>query len=254
MSRVMIWIKTAFYFFASFKGSKKAKYLDFQKTVEFIIKDKISLIRFGDGEFNIIGKKDIHYQNHSLELENELKGIIENYNNNNINSNYLLCMPRYFFESSGYEIAKKRVFVSSWSFSRYLFNKKFDKNLIYGDSFVFSKGNEQIYEKIWSDQRISNVIFVHNKIEYGEKFALKYSKNVTNIEIPDSNAFEYKDEIINDIYKNLQGNKEILVIISAGPLGKVLVKELSEDDIWAIDTGHCWDDPLISVNKNCEVS
>lgn len=253
MNRVVIWVKTAFYFFVSYKGSRKAKYLDFQKTVEFIIKNKISLIRFGDGEFNIIGGKDIHYQNHSLELEKQLKGIIDNYNTN-IDTNYLLCMPRYFFESSGYEIAKKRVFVSSWSFSRYLFNKNFDQHVTYGDSFLFSKGNEKIYEKIWLDQRISNVIFVHNQTKYGEKFALKYSKNVTNITIPKANAFESKDKIINEIFKKLHGNKETLVIISGGPMGKVLVKELSEKNIWAIDTGHCWDDPLISVNKDGEVS
>lgn len=35
-----------------------------------------------------------------------------------------------------------------------------------------------------------------------------------------------------------------MVLISAGPCGKVIVFRLKNVGVQVIDTGHCWDDPL----------
>jgi hypothetical protein len=214
------------------------------ETKENVINSKKSIIRFGDGEFNIIGGKNVHYQVHSIELENELNQIIQQYINNPSNVDYIVCMPRDFFKVHGFRIMHKRLYISSWAYSRYIFKNKYDREISYGDAFMFARGNENIYKEIWKNENVKNIVFVHNNEKYAKKFENKYSIKTESVVIPESNSFEVKDSILADIIKKAAGKEELLVLISAGPCAKYLVKELSKRKIWAIDTGHCWDDPL----------
>lgn len=244
--KIFTFIKLIYYFLLSFKGNKISKFLDPGKTVDIILQQHKSVIRFGDGEFNILDKKNVSYQIYSKSLRIELQKCIDFYIDNEMNVSYILCMPREFLNCSGMKILHSVQYFKSWSFSRYYFNKKYDKAITYGDAFLFSNENINYYDKIWKNGEVTEIVFIHNDKKYADRFSDKYKKKVYFISIPDQNSFEIIDDIILKVKNviNKHNKLHMMVLISAGPCGKIIVRRLSEYGIWAIDTGHCWDSPL----------
>lgn len=243
VNKLRIWSKLLKHYIVSFNGSK-AKILDSQETVDLALKENKSIIRMGDGEFNLLEGKDIHYQVASKKLIDDFKGLICAYQNNQEESRYILCVPKFFMQCSGLKLAKKRVWLSSWAYSRYKFIKDFNQDIIYGDAFLFAQGNENIYKQLW-EGKYENCIFVHNDRKFSNDFESKYKINTHFIEVPNQNAYAYLEEIYVNIIDTLNDLKKesTIVLISAGPAAKILVAKLC-DKVKVIDTGHCWDQPL----------
>ncbi len=227
----------------AYKCCIKSRIISSEETARLVIENKKSVIRFGDGEFFLLNGNSIHFQSHSRELANYLYNIVNDYRSNK--NLYLLCMPKHYFECKGIEIMKNRVVFRSWVRPRFMFKKMYDKESIeYGDAFLFAEKNRKIYEKIWNRNTIKTVIFVHNNQIYADRFSNIYGKTVYFLKVPSENAFEKVDAIMDDILKLYYKYNSDIVLISAGPCAKILVWNLSKKGIWAIDTGHCWDDPI----------
>ena len=245
--RVIIWAKVSMCYFLTFPGIKSSIYSP-EETVKLLLGGK-SLIRFGDGEFGIYRKNNIHYQKWSSELNECFKEIKQNYEAAGKNCEYILAVPKKFMTINGFQLAKKRVYVSSWAQSRYDFKKNFRHDLSYGDSFLFEKKNKEIYSQLWNNENCPlNVIFVHNSESYANLFRDTYHKKTVFVQCPRQNAFEVIDDLENEIMENIEENRwnsrNVMLTISAGPAGKVLVYRFSKKGYWCIDAGHCWDDPL----------
>jgi len=245
INRVIIWIKTIMYYLLSIKSNRKSTIMTIEETINYIKRTRRSVIRLGDGEFNILNGKSIHYQNHSPKLSDQLQQIINEYIENYPNIDYLLCMPKEYLTPNGFRFILNRKLISSWAYSRFVFKKKYDLDIEYGNSFIFGRGNELIYSNIWNSPDVTRVIFVHNSKSYGEIFNERYNIETKTIVIPEKNAFDSIEKTYLSIKENIDDFDKTLVLISAGPSAKVLTWKLSKDGIWAIDTGHCWDDPLI---------
>lgn len=248
--RVKIWMSVLKSFLGSFFGVD-GQYLDVESTVFAISKGR-SLIRFGDGEFGIYRQKDIHYQQWSPELRTAFEAIKHDYEIDSARCPYLLAVPRRFLCVSGFQLMKKRVYVSSWAESRYDFKKSFRRDIPYGDAFLFEKNNREVYSKIWNNPDCpANVIFIHNSGEYANHFADTYHKNVSFIQCPPREAFAMIDELESRVMTLIADSgwttKDVMLTISAGPAGKVLIYRLSKRGYWCIDAGHCWDDPLEGI-------
>lgn len=242
MRRLKVWLCVLKHFFLSINCNKKAILLNSEQTVQIAKEKSLSIIRLGDGEFNILNEKSIRYQKFSPELKKQLYDIIETYIKHGGECKYLLCMPNEFLRCNGLKLMYKRAWVSSWAFTRYFFKKFFDVNITYGDAFLFAKGNESIYSTLWSNYE--NIIFVHNSVTYSDKFSKLYCKKSYFVKVPTENAYAEIEGIYNEILKYANNLQNFIVLISAGPCAKILVKKLSERGIIAIDTGHCWDFPL----------
>ncbi len=250
MFRIKIWLRVIFSLILTF-GGVKSNILSAEETVEEILKNNRSLIRFGDGEFGIYKGKDIHYQKHSAELEKAFIKIKETFEETNVNCPFLLAVPKKYMQCSGFELCKKRVLVSSWSEARRFFKKNFNLSLCYGDAFLFEKINNQIYSRLWnSDLNKKSVIFIHNNEEYARQFEEKYLRKCFFVQCPSKNAFEelerLQSDVLNIIAKNSLKKEQVQIVVSAGPAGKVLAYGLSMQGYHCIDAGHCWDDPLES--------
>lgn len=248
--RIGIWFKVIIAFLFSFCGSKKKIYSP-EETVEKIVEGK-SLIRFGDGEFGIFHEKDIHYQKWSPELKETFVKIKEDFETLGEDCPYLLAVPQKFMKVNGFQLMKKRVYVSCWAQARYDFQKEYRADREYGDAFLFEKKNKEIYSKIWNNESCPpNVIFVHNSKDCARFFAETYQKNVVHVACSAKNAFEnlasIEKEILATIKKNDWKNQDVMLVISAGPAGKVLVYRFSKMGYQGIDAGHCWDEPLENI-------
>lgn len=161
-------------------------------------------------------------------------------------------MPKDFFECKGIKLFKNKKYLYSWAFSRYYLIKKVDyKNKVYGDSFSFAKQNKKIYKKIFETDKVNRIILVHNNVKYSESFKEIYHKKIVEfVQIPSKNSFQRIETIYKEIIEKVNNQKEnTLVLISAGPTGKILVEKLGKEDVWAIDTGHCFDEPLNIMKK-----
>lgn len=67
--KIITIINVLYSFLISYKGSKNAKFIDADETVDLILKKRLSLIRYGDGEFNCICGRDVHYQKFDRKLQ-----------------------------------------------------------------------------------------------------------------------------------------------------------------------------------------
>lgn len=245
--RIIIWIKLIFCYVSSFFGTK-ARILNSQETIDYLIQNNKSIIRLGDGEFNFYLKKDIHYQKWNLDLFNDLKQIKDRFENNYIDCEYILAVPYTFFKKNGFFLAKKRVYVSSWSFSRYIFKKNFKiDNIFYGDSFLFSQNNKSYKDKLFNNNK--DAIFIHNNKIYADNFAQVYNRKTYFIKCQSKEAYSDKDSLLSEVRKCILENnlekRKLDIIISAGPAGKSIAYYLCIEGYRCLDTGHCWDEPLI---------
>ena len=231
-----------YYGICAIQCNRHAFFLDADETVKLILKYKRSLIRLGDGEFNILNGKSVFYQDYSLQLKDDLKKVIDEYLENK--SNYILCMPGIFLNINIFKLTFKQF--KSWAFSRYYFKHHYDLDIEYGDSFVFSKSNERIYELLWKDNSIKKIVFVHNNVNYANLFQEKYSKEVNFIKVNDKNSYNDIEDIEYNIISSIPENDKdnYMILISSGPSAKIIISHLSQIGYWCIDAGHCWDDPL----------
>lgn len=248
--RIAAWCRVIYSLLTTF-GGVKSNIVGPEETLKELQKGR-SLIRFGDGEFGIYRNRDIHYQKWSQELKNEFEEIKRDYEMDAGNCPYLLAVPQRFLAVSGWRLMKKRVYVSSWAESRRQFKKTFRRDIVYGDSFFFEKKNKAIYGEIWKGENAPrNVVFVHNSAECAQAFRDTYQKQVEHVACPPKDAFESVDaleqEILSRIADNGWTSKDVMITISAGPAGKVLVYRLSKQGYHCVDAGHCWDDPLEGI-------
>lgn len=243
-NKFFLYLKSIVQYIAAFSGAKNSIFITQEDMIDFIVKNNLSLIRFGDGEFCILERKDIHYQCYSKELAICLDNIIKEYIDSCGASRYCVGMPSFWLKVNALFLLKKRVYFSCWTHTRYFFKKRYDKNVVYTDAFLFKRNNEAVYEKLWVNKGIQKIIFVHNDKKYALDFERKYGITTVFVQIPYINAFESKDEILKNILAYSDRNQNQLILVSAGPCGKVLVYELCNMGFRAIDTGHCWDNPL----------
>lgn len=217
----------------------KIKIIKDDEMVDYVKKNNLSIIRYGDGEFRIIeSKKGIHYQDFNQKLCDEMEELFYNYSND---SKYLLSVPYFFNESIKWYKKMPYSFTSCFAKCRLFFRKKYNKNMIYGDAFLFKKGNKKIYEELWKNER--NLILIHNDIKWAKSLEKEYNIKVDFIEIPKRNAYDEIDNIQNKI-KKLNKDKKTKVLISAGPMSKALIYRLAKEGYIIYDTGHCFDEPL----------
>lgn len=245
---IFSYLRTIYMFVASLVCVKNARFYDSRETVNQIINGKKSLIRFGDGEFDIIEGKSIHYQSYDASLAAELDAIIKEYISGELN-NLLVGMPIIMLIPNGIYFMLSRKLVSCRAHVRYFFKKYYDKKCIYADALIFRKGMENYYSQIWNSEKFDKVVFVHNDRKYADKLEQQIKKECIFVQVPAKNAYSNCSEIVKRIVSIVKKDKNntYIVLISAGPCGKILGYRLHQNGMWVIDTGHCWDEPLEMV-------
>ncbi len=207
-----------------------------EESLDLLIKSKKSLIRYGNGESEILLGGDMPTHNHYEELEKGLIEIIENYSEN---SNYLLALTNWCLTKNVFQLqnSPKRRMYRIWRFMRYDFwkFKMGKKNMPYLETDMFRVGPVGLpYEKIaliWKD--IKNIIILNNNPEYVKWFREKNpNHNVFHIEIPDKNTFEVIDDIQNRTLQTIKENNlpenDLAIMVSAGPCSNIICYNLCE--------------------------
>jgi glycosyltransferase family protein len=213
------------------------------ETLNKILQDKCSLVRFGDGEFGVMNGSRINYQNRSSELAMRLKEVITS----NM-PNLLIGLPDCFGSLDGY-LPQTIDFWRKWmSRKRAMAYSCLDMNRVYYNAFfsrVYMQSNKtdehyrycgRYYEKIkkiWAGRDV--VICEGESTRFGMfNDLLTGAKSISRILCPARSAFDKYDAIVS-AFDGISTNT--LVLAALGPTATVLAYDLCRKGYQTIDIG-----------------
>jgi hypothetical protein len=222
--------------------------LDADASFQMLLQTGKSLIRFGNGESEIMAGSGMGTQEYHKDLRDELMEVIQNYSPS---SNYLLALTNWQLRKSVDELkatpGKKAYYI--WRFMRYLY-WKLDMNKInmpFLEADMFRTGpvglSKEYIKKLWADR--SNIIIVYNNEEKVELFKKEHAdKRIFFIRIPDKNFFftlsKTQNEIIDLIKEYNLDRNDLVVLVAGGPGANILCYNLcqKDDKILCYDMGN----------------
>ena len=208
-----------------------------EETIDYILQNKCSVSRNGDGEIFLMRGRRIDFQESNPRLSELMKRALSE-----SNAQYLPCIIDVFrkdYKPSPY-------YRTHLLHYRYYWYKFTNSKVMYGDAgitrfygspkdAVRAKETVESLRRIW-DKR--NILIVE-----GEKSRLGIGNDlfdnaivIRRILAPSINAFSRYDEIKQVTENN--SDKDTLILLALGPTATALAYELYKDGYWAIDIGH----------------
>jgi Domain of unknown function (DUF1792). len=207
-----------------------------------IIEHKCSLCRFGDGEFEIIRKKErAWFQNVDDDLALRLLEVL-----NSDNPNILIGIADNFGSLEAYtEEAADAIRNYLHGDTRDEVLKLINQDRIYYDAYVsrpyymykdkgYAKKIFDIFKQIWENRSLLIVEGQFSRVGVGNDL-FENAREIRRILCPEKNAFSKYEEIVSTVYKRIRYNE--LVLVSLGPTATVLTYDLACRGIQAIDIG-----------------
>ena len=223
------------------------------ETLDILHNTNKSLVRFGDGEFEIIQNKNIGFQNKNVHLANRLEEILYSKK-----ENVLIAIPRVTKINNLNKVTNNS---REFWMQNFLENKKIyiklESNYIYYDASVsrpyirymqseISKKIFDMWKLIWENKNILIVEGASTCLGVGNNL-FENANSIRRILCPEKNAYDkYKE-----IYEQVKLVESVdLVLVALGPTATVLANDLADQMIRTIDIGHI-DLEYEWFQKNC---
>ncbi|WP_161936170.1 GT-D fold domain-containing glycosyltransferase [Thermodesulfovibrio aggregans] len=241
-AKVLKRVADIFNFF--YRGPMIYNGLNSEESINLLLQNRKSLIRFGNGESEIMAGFDMGTQRYHPELRNSLIKILNEYSES---SKYYLALTNWNLKVD-VKTLKKRKNYKIWRYMRYFlwyFDIHGKSKLPFLETDMFRVGEaglpNELIEKLWLPYEY--IIVIHNSEKYFNWFKSKYpSKTMFFIKIPDRDFFfvlEQKQREILDIFAKYDIPKNnSVILVSAGPGAKVLCYNLSQMDFLCYDMGN----------------
>ncbi|KEQ20858.1 glycosyltransferase [Limosilactobacillus reuteri] len=220
----------------------KIEVKDINESLDLILNNHMSVMRFGDGEFDLIRGQSIPYQTYETSLAERLKNIILRGNFNNT----LVCLPDVFHDLDRYTHYAQGFYELIFFPNNYDFLKEIEKtNNWYGSTFISrpyidlvdkSKSVQSFakLKQLWNDQDILIVEGALTRSGVGNDL-FDNAKSIKRILCPSKDSYQHIEQIDQAIRENA-GNRLILLML--GPTAKVIVDDLQDLSNQMIDIGH----------------
>ncbi len=220
----------------------KDKYKNIQmisndETLDEIIKKGKSIVRYGDGELEMImgcsNYSGRYKEKYSKRLAKYLKDALMDYNNPNMIITIPYCRL--------IEDHNKSIF---WYYSQYNFYKFFSNEYKYGDAFIFRDLDKKQISRFFNYLKDKDVLYISHKKNI-ELIKNKLNANsVAFYEAVINESFSQYDDIKHACELFIKVKKDPIILISSGKTSKALVYDLSEK-VQVIDMG-----AFIEANTN----
>ena len=210
------------------------------ETLDYIIEHKSSLVRFGDGEINMLAGDSIPYQDYDEELVSIMRDIIGQESREEL----VVCLPDAFTD---------RFKFTSWAIpfwkdhmDHYMdFYRELCSDSWYGSTFVSrpyidfedksqAKAQFEKLKSIWKNRDLLIVEGVTSRSGVGNDL-FDEANSIKRIICPSHSAFSRVHEIEQEIEKHAAGR---LILCMLGPTAKVLAYHLSRKGYQVLDIGH----------------
>ena len=210
------------------------------ETLDYIIEHNSSLVRFGDGEINMLAGHSIPYQDYDEELVSIMRDIISQESREEL----VVCLPDAFTD---------RFRFTSWAIpfwkdhmDHYMdFYRELCSDSWYGSTFVSrpyidfedksqAKSQFQKLKSIWKNRDLLIVEGATSRSGVGNDL-FDEANSIKRIICPSHSAFSRVHEIEEEIEKYAAGR---LILCMLGPTAKVLAYHLSQNGYQVVDIGH----------------
>ncbi|WP_297816265.1 SP_1767 family glycosyltransferase [uncultured Lactobacillus sp.] len=212
------------------------------ETLNFILRDRKSVIRFGDGELSLIRGKGITYQEADESLGKRLRSILFNGNYKNT----LVCLPDVFDHIERFGQYARDFYETNFIPNNYDLLREIEQtNNWYGSSLIsrpymdlLDKSKSANYferlKQIWHRRDILIVEGDLSRSGVGNDLFSK-ANSIKRILCPSRNAYEKIIQIEEAIREN---SEDRLILLMLGPTAKVIVDDLKDLNNQMIDLGH----------------
>lgn len=212
-----------------------------EEAVDKIVNEGYSLVRFGDGEFEIMaGNERAVFQKHTPELAKRLLEAITSRE-----EKLLICIADNYGNLDEYSEGTAndiRFYMNEET--RKFHMSVLDKNRTYYNAYMFKiyipyKNREsawrkvQLIKKIWNNRDTVIVEGDKTRTGYGNDL-FDNVRSLKRILCPIHNAFDQYEKILNTA---LRVEKSCLILVVLGPAGKALVYDLVRNGYQAVDIG-----------------
>lgn len=221
---------------------RSLKIMDSLSTIDAIVEKKLSVSRFGDGEFYVMGGGRNGFQHADNILAEKLKLIFKE-----PLDNLLICIPESLRKFKGMRLESQ-----DFALGFLLNNVKqivlpfVPTNHTYGNSlftrFYMMKKHKKFdntyiesLKRIWAGGSILIIEGAGTRLGVGNDL-LHDAKTINRILCPDTNAFDRYDDIYNAAVSRAKNYD--LILISLGITATVLAYDLSKAGYQAVDIGH----------------
>lgn len=241
----------AYKYWSCQKDRVKFHILNSEQSVKYIVDNKLSVCRFGDGEFAMVyhfcdgGNSSNFYikafQDYSEELAKKLYEVLQN---DSQNKKYVVGIPYPIRDTTDYSGLDKIFWRRFTILDIDRFNKILNPSVTYIDScftrFYLNHKNRDfkhyinLLRSIWDNLNICIVEGENSRLGVGNDL-FNNAKDIKRILCPTTNAFNKYQDIIRAIQKC---PKFDLYLLALGHTATVMAYELSSLGLWAIDIGH----------------
>ena len=209
-------------------------------SIDYIKQHQASVMRFGDGEIDLIMGRSIPYQSYDKDLALELLEILETPSSPKL----MVCMPDVFEHLERYNSNAQHFWENH--FEQFAdFYKEHCHSSWYGSTFLSrpyidwvdksqAQANIEKLRSLWQDKDLLIVEGETSRSGVGNDL-FDNSKSIKRIIGPSKNAYQDLDWIYDKV---MEHSANRLVLVMLGPTAKVLVKRLADSGIQAIDLGH----------------
>ena len=209
-------------------------------SIDYIKQHQASVVRFGDGEIDLIMGRSIPYQSYDKDLALELLEILETPSSPKL----MVCMPDVFEHLERYNSNAQHFWENH--FEQFAdFYKEHCHSSWYGSTFLSrpyidwvdksqAQANIEKLRSLWQDKDLLIVEGETSRSGVGNDL-FDNSKSIKRIIGPSKNSYQDLDWIYDKV---MEHSANRLVLVMLGPTAKVLVKRLADSGIQAIDLGH----------------
>lgn len=215
--------------------------LNAKEAVKKIISEKCSMIRFGDGEFEIMAGNDRPvFQQYNEKLSIRLKAVFHSEDDR-----ILIGIANNYGDLDSYtdEVADGiRTYMTREV--RQYHDSLLKEGKTYYDAYLFKSyypyrnktdtvDRISLIKSIWQNRDVIMVEGENTRTGYGNDL-FDNTKSLRRILCPTINAFDYYDMILNHVMRT---DKTCLILIALGPAAKILAYDLVQEGYQVIDIG-----------------
>ena len=215
--------------------------LSIDQSLDYLLEKGASVVRFGDGEMDLIAGRSIVYQDFDPELSARLREIMSMESDEHL----MICLPDVFTGLERYSIDAQNF----WSLNHLPHFLEKYKNICrapwYGSTFISrpyidledktpSAGYFAKLKQLWQDKDLLIVEGLTSRSGVGNDL-FDGARSIKRIICPSRNAYS-KLEAIKQAVREHADNRLILTML--GPTAKVLVYDLVQEGYRSLDIGH----------------
>lgn len=219
---------------------KTPNIMTLEESINYIIENKSSVSRFGDGELKLIIGLDVYFQPYTKDIGQRIKYVLESNE-----KNHIVGIPDVFGSLKKYRKKHRKFWEKHLSLYRDNWYKYLKNNKLYLNAFISrpymiykDRTNCKYYfdtiKQLWNQREVVIIEGCESRLGVGNDL-FDNSQSIHRILCPRVDAYKYYDDILLQA-KKIDKNK--LILLAIGPTATILAYDLYKLGYQAIDIGH----------------